>query len=569
MGAASAGRVRVLPALAWLAALAGLANLVVLAAQAASLVHSLYLNADNASALVMPALAGHLPAGAVVNLGNHAWYEPWWFMRATAGLPGYRQLWEAAPIVGGLLGSAAVAACAWWALGRVAGLACAAVLFAASEAQRWILYVPESHGLVVLHLAALCAALLFAAERSHAGRLSRGASVAVAAPLVLFTGAGLTDQLLLASALPALVLAPALCWWRTRADSWRSVSAFSLAVAVLSALLALLLTHVMQDRNVVHAPFPVDFVGSESIFAGIQNLIATLCSLGGGDFFGAPASGANLLTFLAGALTLLALAAVLAALWRWLRAPAGETRGAAGETGGAAGETGGPAGASGRASRVERGSARERAAVRRDLFVAFWGLVLVVVLAVFALTSVSGSTTDGRYLLGAWAATAALLGAAAQTPVARAALLTGVALFGVLNIHAQLSSGVTPAGVGPGQRLAGAIERFASAEGASVGYASYWDSAPVSWETRLHVKLYPVGACATPAGLCPYFNNQISSWYRPRAGVRSFLLTDSRPTVPGAIAAPPASFGKPLAVDDVGEGLTVYVYGHDVAADLG
>ncbi|MGD0455026.1 MAG: hypothetical protein ABSB69_15655 [Solirubrobacteraceae bacterium] len=503
--------------LAWIVALVGLANLIVLLAQASSLVHSLYLNADNAAALVMPALAGHAPAGAVVNLGNHPWYEPWWFMRATVGLPGYRQLWEAAPLIAGLLGAAAVAACAWWALGRLAGLLSAVVLFAASEAQRWILYVPESHGLIVIHLAALCAALLFVQRRAFAGRLTPRALLLVGVPLVLFTGAGFTDQLVLAGGLAPLILAPLLCW---------------------------LLTHVMQDQNVVHSPFPVDFVGSEALVTGLQNLVATIASLGGGSFFGAPVSGSNLLTFAAGALTLLALAAILRALWRWAATD--------------------PPAAS--ATPAERSATQ---AGSRELFVAYWGSVLMLALAVFALTSVSGSTTNGRYLLGAWAAIAALLGILASVPIARMALLTGVALFGVLNLHAELASGVAPAGVGPGQRLAGMIERFATAHGASVGYGSYWDSAPVTWETHLRVKLYPVGTCATPAGLCPYYNNQISSWYLPRANTSSFLLTDSRTNVPGAITGPPAGFGRPTAVDDVGEGLTVYVYDHDVAADLG
>ena len=91
--------------LAALAALIGAVNLLVLLIQARSLVSGLYLDADNASTFVVPALAGHLPAGAVVNLGNHAWYEPWWFMRATIGLPGYRALWEAAPLCGTWAGS--------------------------------------------------------------------------------------------------------------------------------------------------------------------------------------------------------------------------------------------------------------------------------------------------------------------------------------------------------------------------------------------------------------------------------------------------------------------------------
>jgi hypothetical protein len=550
------------PQLVWLVALVAVANLIVLLAQASSLVHSLYLNADNASALVLPALAGHAPSGAVVNLGNHPWYESWWLMRATVGLPGYRQLWEAAPLVVGVLGGAAVAACAWWALGRLAGLLCAAVLIAASEAQRWILYVPESHGLIVIHLAALCAALLFVQRRAFAGRLDGRALLAVGAPLVLFTGAGFTDQLLLVSALAPLNLAPLLCWWRLRAPVWGAVSLFALLVGIVSALLALLLTHVMQDHNVVHSPFPVDFVGSEALVTGLQNLIATVALIGGGSFFGAPASGANLLTFAAGALTLVALAAIVGALWRWLAqytrttperpSPSGEP--ATPDTPARAGTVAGH-------SPVRVGS--------RELFIAYWGLVLVIVLAVFALTSVSGSTSDGRYLLGAWAAMAALLGVLASTPAARAALVGGVALFGLLNLHAELATGVVRAGVGPDQHLADEIERFASAHGASIGYASYWDAAPVTWETHLKVELYPIEGCATAAAVCPFYGIDMSSWYLPRANTPTLLLTDSRPGIPSAISSAPAGFGRPLAQAYVGEGLTVYVYDHDVAADLG
>jgi hypothetical protein len=518
--------------------LVGVVNLVVLLAQARALVHSLYLNADNASALVLPALAGHALAGSIVNLGDHPWYEPWWFMRATASLPDYRALWEASPIVVGLLGSVAVAACAWWALGRLAGLVCGVVLLSASAAQRSVLYVPESHGLIVIHVAVLCAALLFVQRRVQRGRLSARALLAVGVPLALFTAAGLTDQLLIVSGLGPFVVAPLVCWLRFRSRAWRTVSAFALVTGVVSMLIALLITHVMQDHGVVNAPFPVTFLGSEAMLAGAQNLLATLAWLGGGSFFGLPASGGNLFTFGAGILTLIAFAAILRALWWW--------RGAAEDPSEHLTAHGGS----------------------RELFVAFWGSAIVLVLAAFLLTSVSANTADGRYLVGAWAAAAALLGILATGRTARTALLVGVVAFCALNARSELASGVTPLGLGPDQRVAGEIERFATAHGASIGYAGYWDAAPVTWETHLRIKLYPIVGCPTPAGLCPFVNNQIITWYVPRANTRTFLLADSR-AIELAVGSPSASFGRPVAEEELEGGFTVYVYDHDVAADLG
>jgi hypothetical protein len=521
------------------AGLVGVANLVVLLVQTPALVRSLYLNADNASALVLPALAGHAPAGAVVNLGDHPWYEPWWLMRASAGLPGYRQLWQAAPLLLALLGAALVAACAWSALGALAGLLCAVVLLAASEALRGILDVPESHGLVVLHLAALCGALLFVCRRAVSGRLTLTPALLVGVPLVAFTAAGLTDQLLLLSGLAPFMLAPLVCLLRLRSRAWLAVSAFAFAAGVLSLLLALLLAQLMRDQHVVHAPFPLDFVSSDAILTSLQNLVATLALLGGGDFFGEAVRPHSVLTLIAGALTLAAFAAILRALWSWARSTP---------------------------SAVVTSSPH---AASRELFTAFWALVLVLVLAVFALTSVSSNTSDGRYLIAAWVAIAALLGVLSTAPSARTALILAVALFGALNLWSEVSAGVQRAGVGPNQRLARAIQHFALAHGASVGYASYWDAAPVTWETRLRVHAYPIEPCASHTGVCRFYATQINSWYVPRPDTRTFLLTDARPAVPSAVAAAPASLGRPLAQQAIGEGLTVYVYDHDIAAEIG
>jgi hypothetical protein len=527
-----------------LLALVGMINLLVLLAQAPALVHSLYLNADNATGLVLPALAGHAPAGSVVNLGDHPWYEPWWYMRATAGLPGYRQLWEAAPFVSGLLGIATVVASTWLALGRLAALICAVALLASSEVLRALLYTPDAHGLIVLHLGVLCGALLLVKRFSRAGRPALGRLLLLGVPLVIFTGAGLTDQLLLVSGLGPFVLAPLLCWLRRGSRAWGAVSAFAIATALLSGLLALLLAHVMQEQHVVHAPFPIDFVGPEAILTGLQNLVVA---------FAAPVSGANLLTFAAGGLALLALAAILRALWHWSGSSAQAT-------------TPTLAPARTRAAGSAEDEAKDRTS--RELFVAFWGLVLVFVLAAFALTQLSATSTNSRYLLGAWVAVAALLGILATQRAARIVLVAAVALFGALNVRAELAAGVPPSGPAPNQRLAGEIERFALAHDARVGYGGYWDSAPVTWETHSAITLFPIQACGFPSGWCQFYNAYISSWYVPRPHTRTFLLTDTRPGVQLEVTAPPASFGRPIAGASLGEGLAIYIYGSDIATHL-
>lgn len=527
-----------------LLALVALANLLVLLAQAPTLARDLYLNSDNATALVLPALSGHALPGAIVNLGDHPWYEPWWYMRATAGLPGYHQLWEIAPFVLGLLGIAAVVACAWLALGPLAGLLCAAALLAASETLRGDLYTPETHGLVVLHLGVLCGALLLVQRWARASRLAPARLLLLGVPFVIFTGAGLTDQLLLVSGLAPFVLAPLLCWLRLRDPAWRAVSAFAIATAVLAGIVALLLAHVMQEQHVVHAPFPIDFVASEAIVSGLQNLLVAFLTLGGGAFFGAPVSGGNLLTFLAGALVLLALGLVARLLWRWARIPAPASESLA------------------------------PALAPRELFLAFWGVVLVCGLGAFALTQLSNTASNTRYLLGAWVALAALLGVLATVPLARAvpraraALLAGVAVFGLINIHAELATGVQPSGPAPNLRLAGAIERFAAAHGARVGYGSYWDSAPVTWETHQHIKLFPIQQCDAGVGWCIFYGADISSWYLPRPHTRTFLLTDARPGIPLEVTAPPTGFGHPIAGESLGEGLSIYIYNRDIASYL-
>lgn len=221
-----------------------------------------------------------------------------------------------------------------------------------------------------------------------------------------------------------------------------------------------------------------------------------------------------------------------------------------------------------RSAREAEPPAHEPAAPPHELFVAFWGLVLVCVVGAFVLTQLSGDPSNTRYLIGAWAALAALLGVLATSMPARAALLLGVAAFGALNLRAELAGGVPPAGPAPKAQIAGEIERFAATHGASVGYGSYWDSSPVIWQTHQRVRMYPIQACGAGSGWCDFYGNQISSWYLPRPHTRTFLVTDTRPGIPAAVTEAPAVFGHPIAGESLGEGLTIYIYDRDLASYL-
>lgn len=525
--------------LACVAIAAGVANLIVLLAQGHALIRGLALNADNSSTFSVPALAGEAPAGAVINLGNHPWYEPWWFMRLTAGLPGYRLLWEIAPFVWYLLGVAVVAAGVWWVLGRVQALICAVVLLATSEAMRAVVYVPESHVLIVFHTGVLCATLVFVYRRSVERRLAWRTLLALAVPLVLITGAGLTDQLLIPSGLAPFVLAPLLCLLRFRTRAWMVLSAFALLTGALSALLALLLAHVMQEEHVVHTLFPIAFVSIETVFSYTENLIGAMASLGGGSFFALSVSGADLFTFAVGVLIFGALVAVLRALWR--RATAISL--------------------AGEALTAQQGS--------REVFVAFWGSVLVLGLASFLLTTLGNNPINYRYLVGVWVALAALLGLLCTTTVTRNLMLVAVAAFAGLTVRAEIEEGVGSLGVGPSPALVSRIALVARDFGASTGYTGYWDAAPMTWESHLRIKAYPVQACGSRSGLCPFDGIQISSWYTPRPHTNTFLVTDGRPGIGGAVVAPPGGLGVPIAHEWVGGGFTVYIYNHDIAAQFG
>lgn len=92
------------------------------------LITAINMQSDASIALMMGKLLGSVPHGATAVLGDHPWYEPLWFLRATSWLPGYRLLWEVAPAAWTVAGIGVLAWSTSRALGRWAAALTACAL---------------------------------------------------------------------------------------------------------------------------------------------------------------------------------------------------------------------------------------------------------------------------------------------------------------------------------------------------------------------------------------------------------------------------------------------------------
>ena len=515
----------------------GVISLIVMIVQAPADVRQLYRDADTAVAFVLPQLAGHSPHGAVIDLGNHNWYEAWWFERATIGLPDHFLIWEVAPFVVYLLGIAAVCWGVGLALGYRAALYTAVALLVVGNQMRQVVFEPDVRVGLLVHMGLACVALVAVWGRACAGRLSGRWLLGVGAALTLFTAAGGTDQLLMIDGVAPFVLAAWLWWWRNGSREARSVALFATAVGLSSLIGEVLLTTVMVRAGVSSSLNlnSFQFVPAAALVTDVENTIVAWVSFADGNFFGTPVNKASILVFLLGTLSLLGLAVgvnlTLRTSRRWWS---------------------------------DRAITKARCEVgTRDLFLGFWMLVLIMTFASFMLTTAS-AYADSRYLLGSWIAVAVLLGAAVATRHGHTVLVVCLAVFSVVMIRDDVTFGIPSPGVAYSPPSVTRIKRFVLSEGASVGYAAYDYSHNFTWATRFQVKVFPVWPCPLrPGQACRRALSSDSAWFVPRADTRTFLITGAAT----AITAPPADFGAPIAKASFGQ-LTVFVYGHDVARQI-
>jgi hypothetical protein len=508
------------------AAAVGAASCALLLVQLGALIDALYRNADNAAALL---LSQSHPASSITRIGDHPFYEAWWFMHATAGVPGHLWLWQAAPFAVAALGIAAVAGCAAVVAGRSGFVVASVGLVAMSPPLRAVLLVPEARVGLLLHAAALCAALLTVDRLGRAGRMTgrRWATAAVA--VVGFTAVGATDQLLLPAAVIPYVIAALVVWWCDRSPQGRALVTFAAGTAVAAVGLATVVTRAFTAGGVVVNHFAVQLVPVAELRRSIGVTLHLFAILAGGGLH----TGA-------GVAALLGLAIVCLTLIR-------------------------------AAPRLRSASLGDRQRAR-VLYVTFWASALVLTLSSVAMTSVSldQGVYDAaqRYLIGSWCAVVALLAAGATSRVRANVLLAGAAAFGTLNLALNVSSLRQPWEYGPPPATDAALERFVLSRGASVGYGGYWDVMPVGLHANGRLHVAPIVELGSTGRWAGQFVAANTAWFRPHSGVRwSFLVTDARASVPFALHSLPSAFGHPMASHRFGS-LTVYVYAHDLARDL-
>ena len=529
--------------LPWLPLVLAGAYLIAVLVQFGQIVSAIYLDADAASAPVIGQLYGGAVAHRDVVLGQMAWFSTLIFELATRWLPLHRQIWEVAPYAMAFASAALIAWGLWHVAGRWAASVGGALVICAAPHTLHLLFSLNDHSPTWFSLA-LLAGLLVLLER-NAEQLKTVWAVLAVIVVGTIVGANMASDTLLLGAgfVPALL---AIAGVRVLPGIRTSRRALWLMLATLAlACVADELTHVLMHHENVIVPPEVtgtELASAEAVTGNFKLWLQSIAVLGNGEFFGEALSTTSALQVACAGLSIVAVVILVPRIvWREL------TRTLRTDRPGASAETEAP--------QIE---------APRIAWCIFWGSSAILLSAGFVVSSIPVDIESSRYLIGliyAAAALVPLLGAPGT--LRRGAVSAGAAVFAFTGLL-SLAHGTVSANTGnfPSTGVSAQVARIARREHLTVGYAGYWDAAPITWATGLAVKVYPVQQCG--AQLCQFNIHYISSWYLARPGVRTFLIED--PTQP--VAAPPvAALGKPSAIYHIDE-LTMYVYPYNIASRL-
>jgi hypothetical protein len=497
-----------------------------------TLITAINMDSDVSIAPMIGKLLGQAPHGSTVSLGDHPWYEALWFLRATSGLPGYRQLWNVAPALWTVGGIAILAWSAWRAFGPWAAALAASALLCMGTAGRFMFFSFDWHGPTALHTVLVGAVLVWLA--GSAQRLQAWQLVAVAALVGVISAAPAAgDKLFLYWAILPMLLTAVLLVWRTRASAHWATLAVAVAVALIALAGGALLHRAMVDSGVHAQPFTPGFVAASALVNNAILLVQSYVNLAGGEFFGGPFNFMQAATFTSALLFVVAAVGVLFELRR--RA----------------------------ASAAPAPVPLDPGAARRFTYVTFWTASLLSTSAVFVFSNAPIDVNSARYLLAGYIAVGALLPLLAQRSRGwQASVTAGVCVFALIASYQVIRRPFQPQLRFPEPHEATALARFARSEGVKYGYAGYWDAADLTWMSGFGAKVYPVRQCLPSSLVVCSYNIGISSWYKPRPHTRSMLIVDRKIQLP-QVTAPDPNFGPPAATATIGD-LTVYVYPYDI-----
>jgi hypothetical protein len=348
------------------------------------------------------------------------------------------------------------------------------------------------------------------------------------------------DSLYFAWGIAPLVVVTGLAAWRGPEDGAGRVVAFgvgTLGATVLTSVGFAALMHGEGIRGFAPSYHQfMTFTNPSGLIRNIGTLLRALPSLSAGDFYGRTVNGRSELEIVSAALLF---AALIAVVWSVRRRVA---------------------------NALPRGGGGGDVVGERFVHTTFWVTALGVGLFVFLVGSPNPFTTDGRYLLGPYVAIAALLPLMLERGLGWKLIVTGCvsvfafsALYQFNNGVKQISKGYETVGIARG------VAAFAKQEHVAVGYAYYWNSIDLTWESDFKVNVYPIQRCAhIHRALCTFSEISMSNWDQPHGNVNSMLVLNPKARM---VRKRERAFGHWIAKARVGN-LVLYVYPYDIATKL-
>jgi hypothetical protein len=494
--------------LRWLPALAGAAYVLTVVARGTRLVEDNDWDTDVSAPF---ALAERLRGSGPVHIPHYGEWTTFWWLLATRWLPWHAVIWDAS----GYVLAVATAALLAWTTARVAGrwagvTAGAAALLVGPFALRALLslasHVTNPVGAVVLG----AGVVLLPRTRSWL--------LVVLLGLVAGTNAASDGLLWIVGVFP-FVVATAIYARTTRRRDFAVRAAATVAVTIVSAVVT---TIVMRSLDFHVIGLDVGLASARDLPSNVRHLLRMIGLLGGANYA------------LAGPYPREPLRILLALLWL-----------------------------AGIASPVVAAVKLRRADAALRAYAWFWAAAVLSLCVVFVVTPNAADLgpKSANYLLtlapaaGAGVALLARRAASPQLLVALAvAAVAAVNIGSIVGGRAEITD--LPAIEAQWQN----VERIARQEGATRGYAGYWDAQNLSWQTHMHLHVAPVVNCGQT--LCPYNFFTVQSWYDQKGGP-TFLLID--PT--NAVVHAPSFVSNAASKHRLGT-LDLYVFRYDIARHI-
>jgi hypothetical protein len=531
----------------WLPVVLGGLYAVMVLTHLRTVLDSVWLSSDSDIDGVLAHLGMHAPAGTLYTTGDYPHYETMAFAMLTRSFPLYRVIWMLAPPFFAALGLAAVLWAAVRSFGRwpAAMVGAALVCFGGGGVAKIVagglatVFAFDAHANSVITAAVVGAALVWVVPRI--AELPTRRLVLVAIAIGLAGGLPLSgDSLYLAWGIAPLVVVMVLAAWRGPEDGAARLIAFGVGTLAATVVIASVFGAIMHAEGIrgfspSHQGF-LTFTTPAGLLTHFDTLLRALPSLTAGNFYGKVIKTRSELEIASASLVF---AALISVVWSVRRRVANALPRAAGG-GDVVGE--------------------------RFVYTTFWVTILAAGLLVFLIGSPNPDTTDGRYLLGPYVAIAALLPLMLERGLGWKLIVTaGVTLF-TFSALAQFNSGVKDMSKGyETVGVARGVAAFAQQQQVTVGYAYYWNSIDLTWESNFKVDVYPIQRCKHDhRSLCTFREISMSNWDTPHGNVRSMLVVN--PKAP-EVRRVEAAFGPPIAQQRVGN-LELYVYPYDIASKL-